>query len=335
MITEMEKWRDAYFKNKGDKYKNHVNKFIDYLKVIDKSDTPNKITVDDVSSCVGHYVNLGSILSISSMELHLESLKNFYDYLLNTGKSKDIFSQMNYEEYKNNLVDTFQLSEKVSREAFSIETMKDLLSKLEYEVDKNYYMLKGIQEKNRYIHNISLSLFIKLTLIAPAKRQVIGSLKFSNFDDELRKVNVNGIEVSLPNSLRRDLRHAINLRQTLTNKKIMSEDNIFKYIAEGKFKEENFNTWFCSFIKEHNIKGIEDIDDKTKTYAVEPLMLTAISDLLKGMTNLAYISKISGIKISTIEEKYYKEIFEPNFRQPSIGEAIDWEIRKSGYYSYI
>lgn len=335
MVTEMEKWKEEYFQDKGYKYKNHVNKFIEYLKYIGKADTPNNINIDDVRECVGYYVKLGSILSISSMELHLESLKNFYDYLLNIGKSKDIFSQMNYEEYKRNLVNIFHLSEKVTRGTFSMETMKDILAKLDEDLESEYYLIVGKQAQNRYINTLALNLFIKLTLIAPAKRQVIGNLRLSDFDEDLRKVTVNQVEISIPNSLRRDLKKAIKLRETLTNIRIRENDNIFKYIVEKDFTGESINQWFCTFIKEHNIIGIEDIDDKSSTYAIEPIMKTAISNLVKGMTNLAYISKVSGIKISRLEDTYYKELFEINSRQPSICESIDWEIRKSGYYSYI
>lgn len=335
MITEMEKWRDAYFKDKGNKYRNHVNKFIDYLKYADKADTPNNITIEDVSNCIGYYVKLGAILSVSSMELHLESLKNFYDYLLNSGKSKDIFSQMNYEEYKNNLSNTFQLSEKVTRGTFSVETMKDILSKLDDYLDTDYYSIKGVQLKKRYIHIAVLNLFIKLTLIAPAKRQVIGNLKYSDFSECLRKVTVNNVEVSIPNDLRRDLKKAIKFGQSVHNKPIKDDEQIFKYIVNDAFTEENINNWFYIFIKEQKIIGINDISERSKTYPIEPVMKTAISNLVKGMANLAYISKISGIKIAALEDTYYKELFEINLRQPSIGESIDWEIRKSGYYSYI
>ncbi|MGL4569653.1 MAG: hypothetical protein ACRCVJ_01145 [Clostridium sp.] len=335
MITEMEKWRENYFNDIGKKYRNHVNKFIDYLKKIDKSDTPNNITIQDVTGSVGYYVKLGSIQSISSMELHLESLKNFYDYLLNIGKSNDIFSQMNYEEYKRSLADKFQLAEKVTRGTFSIETMKDILSKLDNELGKDYNTLKGKQVQKKYIHTMALNLFIKLTLVAPAKRRVIGNIKYSSFDEELRKLSINSIEISIPNSLRRDLINAINLRYRLSNEEIKPDDNIFKYIVKSTFTEENVNQWFCSFIKRNNIVEIDDINNKSKTYAIEPIMKTAISNLVKESTNLAYISKISGIKISSLEETYYKELFEMTHRQPSIGEAIDWEIRKSGYYSYI
>ncbi len=335
MSTEMEKWRDSYFKDIGEKYKNHVNKFINYLKYAEKLDTPNNITIDDVRNCVGYYVKFGSILKVSSMELHLESLKSFYDYLLNTGKSRDIFSQMNYEEYKNSLAETFQLSEKVSRDTFSIETMQDILSKLDEYLEEDYSTIKGVQLRNRYICIVGLNLFIKLTLIAPAKRQVIGKIKYSDFDEDLRKVTVNEVEVSIPNALRRDLKKALKLGEILKNKPINEEEQIFKYIMDDNFTEEDVNRWFCTFIKDQKIIGIDEIDKKTKTYAIEPVMKTAISNLVKGMAKLAYVSKITGTKIATLEETYYKELFELNLRQPSIGESIDWEIRKSGYYSYI
>lgn len=334
-MQEMEKWKNDYLKIIGDTYKNHVNKFIDYLKYINKLDTPNKINIEDVSQCVGYYVKNGAILSISSMELHLESLKSFYDYLLKSGKSNDIFSQMDYEEYKKYLINKFGLAEKVSREIFSIETMKDLLAKLDEEIDKDYFGIIGKQERKRHIHYMALTLFIKITLIAPAKRQVIGNITLANFDTDLRKININGVEISVPNSLRKDIITSINLREKISNIKIDKDENIFKYIIQGKFTEEKLNQWFCTFIKKHDVIGIQKPSDECTTYAIEPIMKTAISNLVRGMANLAYISKISGIKISTLEETYYKELFDENSRKVSVGEAIDWEIRKSGYYSYI
>ena len=41
------------------------------------------------------------------MESHLESVKSFYDYLNETGKTKDIFNSMNmsYEKYKGILLE--------------------------------------------------------------------------------------------------------------------------------------------------------------------------------------------------------------------------------------
>lgn len=334
-MTEMEKWRDEYFRDWGETYKNHVNKFIDYLKSIGKADTPNRITLDDVQNCVGHYVKYGTLRAVATMELHLESLKNFYDYLLQTGKSRDIFSQMNYEEYKKELSIQFHLFQKVPRETFSNETVKDILSTLDNYLETDYFTLQGSQMQKRYLHRSALRLFIKLTLIAPAKRQIICSLRYSDLGDDLRSVIVNDVELSIPNSLRRDIKSLIDLKEKINGVCIQANDEIFKYIIGPNFNEEDINRWFFSFLREQKIIGIDEIEEGKNSYPIEPIMKTAISNLVKGMANLAYVSKVCGIKIGTLEENYSEEIFGDNYRQPSIGESIDWEIRKSGYYSFI
>lgn len=335
MITEMEKWRDEYFKDEGRTYQNHVSKFINYLKHIGKADTPNKITLEDVSNCVGYYANLETIRAVATMESHLESLKSFYDYLLQTGKSRDIFSQMNYDEYKNNIAKQYNLSEKVGRETFGVETIKDILFKLDNYLETDYFILTGVQIQRRYFHRTILRLFVKLTLIAPAKRQVICDLRYSDFGEDFRTVVVNEIELTIPNSLRRDFKEAVKLRMAISMKNVKPEEKVFKYIVGANFNEEDLNRWFCSFIKDQHIIGIEEIDGEKDTYPVEPVMKTAISNLAKGKANLAYISKISGIKIGSLEERYREEIFDITQSHPTIGESIEWEIRKSKYYSYI
>lgn len=334
MITEMEKWRDSYFNDKGTTYKNHVNKFIHYLKQIGKADTPNNITLDDVSNCIGYYVNFGTIQAVGTMELHLESLKAFYDYLLQTGKSHDIFSQMNYERYKQDITNKYELNEKIGRETFSIETIKDILSKLDNYLEINYSSLSGSQLQNRYLNRIALRLFIKLTLIAPAKKNIIVNLKYSDFGEDLRTVNVNEVELPIPNSLRRDLKSALELQKSLSKKTIKSDERIFKYIIGTNFSKEDINRWFCSFIKEQHILGIE-VDPEKDTYSIEPIMKTAITNMVKKKANLAYVSKVCGVKIGSLEETYSEEIYNSDQRLPTVAESIAWEISKTGYYAYI
>ena len=103
----MEQWQDEYYKEYGTKYSNHVNKFMNYLKKINKLDTPRDINLDDIDKCIGWYAELGKINYRASMESHLESVKSFYDYLNESGKTKDIFNSMNmsYEKYKGILLE--------------------------------------------------------------------------------------------------------------------------------------------------------------------------------------------------------------------------------------
>jgi hypothetical protein len=76
----MEKFRTDYFNDVGKKYENHVNKFIEYLRSVDKLNTPTKIDLSDIDKCIGHYSSLGKINYRASMESHIESIKSFRNY---------------------------------------------------------------------------------------------------------------------------------------------------------------------------------------------------------------------------------------------------------------
>lgn len=143
---------------------------------------------------------------------------------------------------------------------------------------------------------------------------------------------MNEVKISIPNSLRRDLKLVLELAKSESNEAIRGQDKIFKYIAGSTFRAEVLNTWFCSFIKDQQIFKIPD---KTRTYPIEPIMKAAISHLVKERANLAYISKVCGLDIGSLEKTYANEIFHSKPSQPDIGESIDWEIRKLEYYSYI
>ena len=45
----------------------------------------------------------------------------------------------------------------------------------------------------------------KLTLIAPAKKNIVCGLRFKDFHNGFHKVCVNNIEIAIPNGLRRDI----------------------------------------------------------------------------------------------------------------------------------
>ena len=49
------------------------------------------------------------------MESQLESVKSFYDYLSETGKTTDIFFFYYYSKFKDDIVDKYSLLEPVER----------------------------------------------------------------------------------------------------------------------------------------------------------------------------------------------------------------------------
>ena len=47
-------------------------------------------------------------------------------------------------------------------------------------------------------------LFIKITLIAPAKRSVIINLKKSDMNENYKRMHINNVNINVPNGLTRD-----------------------------------------------------------------------------------------------------------------------------------
>ena len=112
-VDVMVKYRDQFYHECSDivershVYRNHINKFIEYLSQpeVNLVDSPTMIDKHTVEDCIGYYHEKGEINTRATMESHLESLKKFYIYLSETGKSKDIFAKItNYGEFKNNIV---------------------------------------------------------------------------------------------------------------------------------------------------------------------------------------------------------------------------------------
>jgi len=331
MESIMEQYRDDYYCNFGTKYENHVNKFIEYLRRINKLNTPAKIDLSDVKDCVKYYADIGKINYRASMDSHIVSVKSFYEYLREHGKANDIFTQMNYENYKNEIFDYCNLEEGSEREIFSPETIKEILTKLDFDLEKSPEQLTKKRETERFYQRQILRLYIKLTLIAPAKKSVICNLSLGDFSEDFRTVIVNKTTIRIPNSLRSNLLVSINLAQEVRKDRPKRNDKILNYIFKGNFTNMALNRWFCTFLKEY---GILDIDGTKYSYELEPIMKSAIKFMVERMVSPAAISKISGIKIAALESTYYTNIENYSYTE-TIDDTINWEIAKNDYYNYI
>lgn len=181
----MQKFKNEFFEERKDLlsknhvYRNHINKFVKYLNLPDVqlSNAPARININIVEECIKYYHNGGELNSRSTMESHLESVKSFYDYLSETGKATDIFSDYNYSKFKDEIVEKYSLLESVERGSYKCEDIKTILIELDKAIDNFQNESAGIREEERHLQRIILRLFIKLTLIAPAKRGVITNIK--------------------------------------------------------------------------------------------------------------------------------------------------------------
>ena len=155
-------FRDDYFNkrrellNKNHVYRNHIKKFIDYLCLpeVKLSDMPTRINKDVVEACIKYYHDKGELNSRSTMESHLESVKSFYDYLSESGKASDIFSDYSYSKFKDDIVEKYSLLEPVERGIYNCEDIKTILINLDKSIDNFQGESAGIREEERHLQRI-------------------------------------------------------------------------------------------------------------------------------------------------------------------------------------
>lgn len=341
-VDVMVKYRDQFYHECSDivershVYRNHINKFIEYLSQpeVNLVDSPTMIDKHTVEDCIGYYHEKGEINTRATMESHLESLKKFYKYLNETGKSDDIFAEVpNYGKFKNDIVARFGLSEPNERGYYSSREIKELLLVLDNAIESHRENNAGIREEERYLQRIILRLFIKITLIAPAKRSVIINLKKSDIKENYKKIYINNVNINVPNGLTRDIKYAIAEAQKRNNVNIKEEDNLFEYIYryKGKFGGEKLNAWLCNIVQDF---GVLDRGEGKKSLGVEPIRNTAIKMMVDNMINPVLISKISGITLGMIESTYYSKDWTIKYEE-DLDRSINRAIAQNDYYSYI
>ena len=337
-MGEMERFRDMYFedciellKNKHS-YRKHVDKFIDYLKVAGLENRPKVIDKNIVEDCIGYYrIEKGELNTRSTMEAHLEALKSFCDYLSRTDKLPDIFTDYDYKDYKEAIVKKYDLSEPVERGSFNCDELIEILASTEELIEQSTEEKSGIRDEERYLQRIIMRLFIKITLIAPAKRKVIGQIKINDLEENFKILNINKIRINIPCGLSRDIIQAIQYAEDRNGKQVEKADRIFEFIYryKGKFTDESLNTWFLNLLQD--IGYIEKTN--RRTYPVEPIRNGAISIMVDNMVNPLFISKITGIGFSRLETQYYGTM--KSEYKDYLNKNINKAIAQSEYYSYI
>lgn len=327
-MSILNNWYDQAIKEDS-KYDNHISKFINYINMIGKGDTVITISKDDVEGSINFYNERGKINTISSMENHIEAIKSFYKYLVKNKYAEDIFSSIyDYQGWKNYIATKYKLDEVEEKEYLSEDTIIEILNYLDSYFDSiDYNNLKKIREKERYIKNLAVRIFIKIMLIAPAKRNVIFNLNIDSFKEDFRLVNVNGVNVANTNSLRRDIKHALKMANLIHNKCYKDNDKLFMYIIGEPCKAEESNAWFCHVLKQIGY----DIPAKKDSYSVEVIGNTTVYNMVRNLTNPVIISKVSGISLSRLEEKYYNA----GSADMVVDSKINVELSKISYYKYI
>ena len=202
MPNQMKQWSNEYLA--GDqRYSNHVRKFINYLvQYTDLSNRPTAITQEILVADIQHYVSNGSIASAETLYLHLESIKAFYRYLIGHHYyHENLIPDVEYQAYKDELVGRFHLPEAVERTWIPDDDIIQILTKFDDYFENTIYEELSPRNKESYSHMLCLRIYVKLCLVAPAKKGVIIRLRKSCFEDDYRHLLINEVRIKIPNSL--------------------------------------------------------------------------------------------------------------------------------------
>lgn len=315
IMTKIEQLMSNYFDfyneslNRNHVYRNHLNKFVNYLKLEESDLLDNFLLIDNkvIKRCVIYYYNKGRIKSLATTMSFMDSLKGFYKFLYEKEGIPDIFYGDNYKKIKEEIISECNLKKSSERGFYKEEEIEKILLKLDEAINDFENDMAGIREEDRHLQRIILRLFIKLTLIAPAKRNVITSIKRSDITEEYNKLLINDIEINIPYGLSRDLSEALKYAKSRNKESIKDKDYLFEYLYryKGKFIDAFLNTWFYNVAKDFKVLKNERRDKKT--LAVEPIRNMSIQTMIKNKVNPIAISGITGIDLDALKKMYREE----------------------------
>lgn len=317
----LESWTLEFFEESielGPMYTNHLGKFLDYVKSVGKENSIMDITEEDLKHSVEYQYNLGNIKTTTSLSNHLEVIKSFYIFLQKKRFCDNIFNTISdYPKFKQNIKEEFNLAEKVDRLALPNDVGIQLLKYFENDIfnkDNNYMIIK---------------LFVKLMLIAPAKRKILADLKFRDFDKDFRWVIVNGVKIKINNSLRNDILKSIekNCKNGYTD-----EDIFFEALYDRVYSHNIFNSPMYKVLRD--IDYIEK-SSKNPTYPVESIMNMALVNMIENDVNPLLIAKINGVSLGRLEEKIKKLCISGINKVITNDSLINDSISSLEYYQYI
>lgn len=313
-------YRDNYLKDNVLEYMyiNHTGKFVKYIESINYGDRVVDITEEQLKGSVEEYNKKGDILSINTMEAHLNALKDFFGYLFKKGIANNIFKDIkDYNEFRAQIIEHNHLVEGHARGYLEQDTVKSLLDYFNF--SKN---------NKKYVNMVMINFFFKITLLIPAKKKVISNLKVGDFSDNFDSIKVNGITVKLPRALTNDIIGEISKLD-----REISKDDIFLklFFNSGAYIETVFNTPFYYALKE---SGYDVSECKSASFSVECIRNTGIINLAMNGTDIYSIRILSGISLGSLD-KILKE-YVPNYKKiEDMNIKINKEICQLDYYSSI
>jgi integrase len=324
-MSDIRKLREKYIgSNELDNlYINHTSKFVEYVEQIGKGDRIIYIDENDIRDSVTKQNELGHINTITSMDNHLNAIKNFFVYLQKEGKYKNVFNDISdYDKFRELIIVDLKLDNVKPRGYLTKHVVIDLLKYFEDNPNEN----------------ILINFYIRLNLLAPTKRKNIVSLKFKDFDTDFRWFIINGVEIKLTQSLSKDIKSALNNKYKEKRIGYKNNDYLFSFLSNSldkskKFNAETLNRLMYLILKEIGY-DLPQMKLGHESYSLDVIMNTGILELAQCSTNPFLISKVSGLNLTTIDKKI-KQLNDSEYKMKDIDKIINSYISQSDFHQYI
>ena len=320
-MSYLRMYREDYIKDNDLEYMyiNHTEKFVNFMEQEDYGDKIFEIQIQQLEDSVANCNKNGDIKRISTMENHLNAIKNFFVYLHKNGKADNIFNRItDYDKFKQKIILDNNLKPTSTRGYIDEDQIKELLDYF------NSFPTKPV-------NMTMMGFFFKITLLVPTKRQVISNLKVSDFSENFSIVKINDFSIKLPRALSLDIRREISK----ANKNISESSLFFEiFFNSKKYNENVFNTPFYYALKQI---GYDLPTNKSPSFSVECIRNTGIINLTSNGTNPYLIARLTGLSLSGIDKllKTFKIDIDDKKSNNSIDEVINTEICKFKYYQDI
>lgn len=315
-MSYLRMYREDYLKENDLEYIyiNHTEKFVTLMELKELGDRIFDIGVEQLRDSVNEYSKNGSIKTVSTMNNHLNAVRNFFVYLHKKGKADNIFNRItDYDDFKRKIIEENNLKPVSSKGYFESDQVEELLD----------YFNSGVPSK--YNNMTMMNFFFKINLLIPCKKKIIVGLKVSDFTEEFDKVKVNGVWVKLPRALSKDIQEEIDKIE----KKIEKNDLFFRlFFKSNSYSETVFNTPFYYALREN---GLTD-EKKHPSFPIEYIRNTGIVNMYNNGTELDVISRIAGITLLSLEKLLNSMNIEFHDK---LDEKINREICRVEYYQKI
>lgn len=322
-----------------EKYKKDVELFVKYVIRIGKDNKPTDITKDDLTESVKYYNQIRKIGTQNTLQRYISAIKALYKFFVDERLQEDLFAKYyitSIGDYIKELcsLEEINFAEISKREALPDEVLSDLLDKLD-SYDYEALLELNPQQRDWYYKYKMLRIFIKTMLIAPVKKNKITNLKLVDINLVNRTVLLNGYYFEIPNGLYRDYNDYLKVRNKYNMENNIEDDYLFMHSNKtNKITDSELNVWFGEFLHENDIMDIEGVYKNNwcrYTCTIEPIMNSALYNMIKNGTNLEIIAKINNCTVATIAEKFHIKLKDDE----SINKLISNEIKKNFYYKYI